>query len=110
MVRSTKYIEIIAEENLVQNAATVGQYLRDQLTSMQSRVGQDIVSNIRGMGLFCAFDLPSNEARNAFVKTAYEHGLLLVGSGDRSVRFRPPLNLSHAEVDLGIGIIGDSLK
>jgi L-lysine 6-transaminase len=109
MVRSTKYIEIIAEENLVANAATVGAYLREQLTALQSRIGADVISNIRGMGLFCAFDLPTKESRNSFVKTAYDNGLLLVGSGDRSVRFRPPLNLSHAEVDLGIQIIGSSL-
>ena len=110
MVRSTKYIEIIAEENLVQNAATVGQYLRDRLQALQAKLGEDVVSNIRGMGLFNAFDLPTKEARNAFVATAYEHGLLLVGSGDRSVRFRPPLNLSTAEVDLGIDIISASLS
>jgi L-lysine 6-transaminase len=109
MVRSTKYIEIIAEENLVANAGTVGAYLRDQLSALQARVGADVISNIRGMGLFSAFDLPTKEARNAFVSKAYDNGLLLVGSGDRSVRFRPPLNLSHAEVDLGVQIIGASL-
>lgn len=110
MVRSTKYIEIIAEENLVENAGTIGSYLRAQLSKLQERVGADVVSNIRGMGLFSAFDLPSKEARNEFVRKAYDNGLLLVGSGDRSVRFRPPLNLSATEVDLGVQIISTSLS
>jgi 4-aminobutyrate aminotransferase-like enzyme len=47
--------------------------------------------------------------RNAFLRTAYEHGLLMVGCGTRSVRFRPPLTISKAEVDMGLGIIGDTL-
>ncbi|MBM4178599.1 MAG: L-lysine 6-transaminase [Ignavibacteria bacterium] len=109
MVRSTKYIEIIAEEHLVQNAATVGAYLRDQLTLLHDRMGRETIHNIRGMGLFNAFDLPSKESRDAFVKKAYDNGLLLVGSGSKSVRFRPPLNLSQAEVDLGIELIEASL-
>jgi L-lysine 6-transaminase len=110
MVRATKYLEIIDEENLVQNAADVGVYLRQQLGHLRDRVGHDHVSNIRGMGLFCAFDLPSKDERNAFLKTAYDNGLLLVGSGDRSVRFRPPLNLTRELVDTGMDIIGTCLS
>lgn len=109
MVRSTKYIEIIDEEGLVDNAAKMGVYLRDRLTNLQSLKGSDLVSNIRGMGLFSAFDLPSKSIRNEFINKAYENGLLLVGSGEKSVRFRPPLNLSKDEVDMGIDIISSSL-
>lgn len=109
MVRATKYLEIIDEEKLVQNAADVGTYLRQQLSGLRDQVGHDRMSNIRGMGLFCAFDLPSKDERNAFLKTAYDNGLLLVGSGDRSVRFRPPLNLTRELVDTGMDIIGTCL-
>ncbi len=109
MVRATKYLEIIAEENLVQNAATVGTYLRQRLADLANAVDAHRITNVRGAGLFCAFDLPTKEDRNAFLAKAYENGLLLVGSGNRSVRFRPPLNLSATEVDLGMDIIAKSL-
>jgi L-lysine 6-transaminase len=107
MVRVTKYLEIIDEEHLVDNAATVGAYLHKQLLALSDADSR--VTGVRGLGLFCAFDLPSTEMRNAFLRTAYEHGLLMVGCGTRSVRFRPPLTISKAEVDMGLGIIGDTL-
>ena len=109
MVRATKYLEIIDEENLVQNAATVGAYLRDQLRELATTHSDHHITNVRGAGLFCAFDLPSKEERNAFLTRAYENQLLLVGSGDRSIRFRPPLNLSKEEVDIGMGLIEKSI-
>ncbi|MBC8124936.1 MAG: L-lysine 6-transaminase [Candidatus Kapabacteria bacterium] len=110
MVRATKYLEIIDEENLVQNAATVGAYLRAQLRELATTHGDYHITNVRGAGLFCAFDLPTKEERNAFLKRAYENQLLLVGSGNRSVRFRPPLNLSKEEVDIGMGLIEKSIS
>ncbi len=109
MVRATKYLEIIAEENLVQNAATIGTYLHSGLQTLASLHPAAGISNIRGAGLFCAFDLPSKEERNEFLKKAFDNGLLLVGSGTRSVRFRPPLNLSAAEVDQGMAIMSQCL-
>jgi L-lysine 6-transaminase len=110
MVRATKYLEIIDEERLVQNANDVGVYLRQQLSDLRDRVGHDRMSNIRGMGLFCAFDVMSKEHRNSFLKSAYDNGLLLVGSGEHSIRFRPPLNLTRDLVDKGIEIIGHCLE
>ena len=93
----------------MQNAATVGAYLRDQLRELATTHSDHHITNVRGAGLFCAFDLPSKEERNAFLTRAYENQLLLVGSGDRSIRFRPPLNLSKEEVDIGMGLIEKSI-
>lgn len=107
MVRVTRYLEIIAEDGLVENAATVGAHLQQRLASLGS--SDPRVTNVRGLGLFCAFDLPSTNVRNAFLKSAYEHGLLLVGSGTRSVRFRPPLTITPELVDKGLGIITTAL-
>ncbi len=109
MVRVTKYLEIIDEENLLHNADVVGRYLRSKLSDLAS-ASDGAITNVRGMGLFCAFDMPSKEARNAFLKSAYDNGLLLVGSGTRSVRFRPPLNLSQQLVDLGMERIAASIQ
>jgi len=107
MVRVTKYLEIIDEENLVHNADVVGQYLRAKLSELASTT--DAIRNVRGMGLFCAFDMQTREQRNDFLKKSYDNGLLLVGSGNVSVRFRPPLNLTTQHVDLGLELIAKSI-
>lgn len=108
MVRVTKYLEIIDEEDLVQNADVVGQYLRSKMSEL-ALVSDHAISNVRGMGLFCAFDMQSKDKRNDFLKKAYDNGLLLVGSGNHSVRFRPPLNLTTQLVDRGMELIASSL-
>lgn len=107
MIRCQKYLEIIDEENLVQNAADVGGYLQKRLIQLQQQ--HPGVSNVRGKGLMIAFDLPSTEKRDQVFKRTYEHGLLVLKSGERSIRFRPPLNLSKEEVDEGIEILDKSI-
>lgn len=100
MVRATRYLEIIDEDRLVENAASVGSYLLSRLESMAA--SDERITAVRGMGLWCAFDLPTTESRNIFLRNAYDEGLLIVGSGTRSVRFRPPLTLTNDLVDQGV--------
>lgn len=104
MVRFQRYLEIIEEEKLVEQAATVGAYLGSQLEVLQDE-HPDRISNARGRGLMCAFDLPDTEARNAFRAKAYEHGMLILGCGLRSIRFRPSLTVTREEIDQGMSII-----
>jgi len=108
MFRAARYLQIIDEENLVANAATVGAYLVEKLGDLRDSF-PDVVSNVRGSGLMAAFDLPDGEIRGRFLESARANGLLIVGCGERSVRFRPPLNLKREEVDEGIDIIGKAL-
>jgi len=109
MVRSQRYLEIIAEEKMVENARIVGEYLQQNLRELQKEFpGQ--VSNARGRGLFCAFDLRDGKERQDLRNKAYTKGLIVLGSGERSIRFRPPLNISKSEIDEGIGILRQSLK
>ena len=69
-----------------------------------------MISNARGLGLFCAMDLDSKERRELLKTKANEKGLILIGCGERTIRFRPPLNISKGEVDEGIAIIRSCLK
>jgi|SRR5579862_1621817 len=108
MVRSQRYLEIIAEERLVDHAAAMGKVLVNELQGLQGEFPQ-LVSNARGRGLFCAFDLPTTEQRNALRKSAYANGLIILGSGERSMRFRPPLNISKEEIESGVDILRKSL-
>ena len=59
MVRSTHYLRIIEKENLVENAGKVGAYFLEQLLDWQREC--ELVSAVRGRGLFIAFDLPRRQ-------------------------------------------------
>ena len=109
MVRATRILEIIDEEHLVENARVIGEYLHKNLLALQTEYSK-LVSNVRGLGLFCAIDLDANRNRELLKDKALEKGLILIGCSDRTIRFRPPLNLSKAEVDEGIDIICRCLK
>jgi L-lysine 6-transaminase len=109
MVRAKRILEIIEEESLVENAHVVGDYLQQNLLVLEKEF-QQLVSNTRGLGLFCAIDLDSHKNREIIRDKALEKGLILIGCAERTIRFRPPLNLSKEEVDEGIGIIRKCLK
>jgi L-lysine 6-transaminase len=108
MVRFARILEVIHEENLIENARVVGDYLLERLIQLQSEF-PDIITNARGRGLMCAFDLPDGEFRKKFLKKVYENGAVMIGCGERSIRFRPPLTITKEEIDEGIEIIRKSL-
>lgn len=102
-------LEIIENENLCQQAAQQGHYLLQQLRDLETAFPNKL-SNTRGMGLMCAFDMPTKEERDQFLVSARQNGLLLLACGDKSIRFRPHLIVTQSEIDLGIEIIGKILK
>jgi L-lysine 6-transaminase len=109
MVRSQRYFEIIEEENLVENAANVGAYFIGELQRFQNEF-PNLVSNVRGLGLMTAFDLPSGEVRDAALTAFMAHDVMVLSSGHRSARFRPPLNLSMDEAAEGLRRMEKALK
>ena len=104
MVRITIYLEIIAKEKLVENASENGLYLLQKLQGIQEEYS-DIVSNARGSGLFAAFDLQDSEQRDSLASLIISEGALILGSGKKSIRFRPHLTISKEEIDLADQII-----
>jgi len=109
MVRSQKYLEIIEEENLVDNAAKVGKYFQDQLLNLQEQ-HPGVMTNVRGKGLFIAFDLPADYIRDQFMREARKLGMLVLKCGERSIRFRPSLNVTTGIVDQAIDIVALTMK
>lgn len=109
MKRFTKILEIIAEENLVRNCEVNGVYLQTKLKELSEKY-PDKVSNTRGIGLFCAFDCKDSEMRGKVTTKALENDLIILGSGEKSIRFRPPINVSKEEIDLGAEILDKVLN
>ena len=109
MVRCQKYLEVIDEENLVKNSEIQGKYLLDRITDLMNKY-PDKITNARGLGLMCAFDCKTPEKRDELVKKLYENGMIILGCGATTIRFRPPLIFSSNEVDEAISIIDKTLK
>lgn len=108
MVRATQYLRIIDEENLVDRAADTGQYLLEGLRRIASQ--HTSVSALRGRGLMCAFDLPDAETRNKLRRACYDRQLLILACGERSLRFRPTLDVDSADIDRGMEIMDEALR
>jgi L-lysine 6-transaminase len=109
MVRATRYLEIINEEKLVENAAIQGEYLKSQMMQTQSNL-PGVITNIRGRGLFAAFDFVNPVNRSKFISECWKNKLIILPCGDKSVRFRPALNISSIEIDEGMMIISQILS
>ncbi len=108
MVRFGRHLEIIEEEGLVENAARVGKVLLAELRGLMKDFPETVTST-RGRGLMCAFDLPDREARDRFLGRAYQNGLLILGCGPRSVRFRPTLSFTEGDVATAMKLVRQSL-
>ncbi len=108
MVRASKYLKIIEEENMVRNADKVGDHLFDSLEDLEEDC--EGVSNVRGEGLMCAFDLANTEMRDEVIESAFDEGMIILKCGEKSIRFRPPLDISEDEVDEAISILEKAIK
>ncbi|MBW0096707.1 L-lysine 6-transaminase [Pseudonocardia sp. KRD-184] len=100
MVRARRYLEVMESDGLFARAAALGTHLRDALSAVPG------LSSVRGRGLFCAADLPTPAARDAVLAHLLrEERVLMLGSGARSVRFRPALTITAAELDLAVAAL-----
>ncbi|HUP21567.1 MAG TPA: L-lysine 6-transaminase [Thermoanaerobaculia bacterium] len=101
MVRCRIIVETMERDGLVENAARVGQVLLGELRALEGEMPHRL-GNVRGLGLFLAIELPSAEARKAVLAAMRRHGLLGLSSGERSIRFRPPLVLDERAAREGV--------
>jgi L-lysine 6-transaminase len=103
MVRCVRYLEIIQEDGLVENAARVGAAVKEGLEALAGEF--ESVSNVRGQGLLVAFDLPDGDVRGRVVQGCWARGLAILSCGPRSIRLRPPLVFSEAQAAEVLGTL-----
>lgn len=107
-------IELI-EKEYMQNAAEVGQYTLEALQEIMAR--HPSIGDVRGLGLMIGVEFvkdreaktPDEQLRDRIVDLAFERGLLLLGCGKSVIRVAPPLSVSKAEIDEGLGIFEEAL-
>jgi len=109
MVRAARYLQIIDEDNLIENAASMGEVVLRRCNSLREEF-PELVSNVRGRGLLAAIDLPSGSQRDAFRQKLLENGVIMLPCGERGMRFRPPLDIKEEAIDEAIHIMRKVLK
>jgi L-lysine 6-transaminase len=109
MVRCQKYLEIIEKEHLVKNAEMQGKRLLQGIEAIEQKYPQKI-TNARGRGLMCAFDLPTSQKRGELKNKLYANNLLILTCGAVTIRFRPPLTISSEEIDEALEIVEKTVK
>ncbi len=109
IVRLNYILQVMQENQIITNAATVGAYIKSRLEDLMVLYPQ-YISNIRGRGMMLAFDLPSVSLRNRFKKLAYQNHLLVLSCGEKSIRFRPMLCMTKEEADEGLEWVAKTLE
>src|SRR6516225_3074482 len=108
MVRSRRNLEIIEADGLIDRAAKTGSYFLNELQGLGDR-HSGIVSNARGRGLMCAIDLPDPSLRDRAIGMLRETHVLVLPCGERTIRFRPALNITTDELKVGVRALDDVL-
>jgi L-lysine 6-transaminase len=108
MVRSSQILQIVEEDKLCENAATVGAYLQKGLLELARKY--DFIVNVRGKGLMCAFDFPETEMRNTFINRGMEKNVMFLGCSSQTIRFRPALCMETKHIDQGLSVMEEILS
>ena len=89
-------LDVFEEENLVENARIVGEYIISSLRN--NKTHNNIITDVRGRGLMIGIDLsvPHKDVR---VPLIYDKHCFTGCAGTNVLRLLPPLCLSKAEAD-----------
>jgi 4-aminobutyrate aminotransferase-like enzyme len=110
-------LDIIAREDLQQNALDVGQYIIDGLWQLAEE--HDCIGDVRGSGLFLALELvsdreartPATEFAGGVVEGLRGRGVLTgsIGPDSNILKLRSPMTLSRDDADYFLSALQDSL-
>ena len=106
----------LLEEKYIANAARMGEYLLRRMSSWKERFRY--VGDVRGRGLMIGIEVVRDqktrekapELRNRIVHSAFEKGLLILGSGDTTLRISPPLIIDEEQADFAVRTLEECLR
>jgi 4-aminobutyrate aminotransferase len=107
-------IELL-QGGLIQNAASLGEYILGQLRGLQKRY--PLIGDVRGKGLMIGVELVKDpvtkekaiEERGKVIQACFEKGLLILGCGENVIRLIPPLIITQEEADTALTILEEVL-
>jgi predicted acetylornithine/succinylornithine family transaminase len=98
-------IEAIEEDNLLQNAASVGQYAKEKLNELKQK--HFIIDHVRGIGLMIGVQLKS--PGKEIVEKCLEKGLRINCAHESVLRLMPPMIVTKKEIDQAVDILDSVL-
>lgn len=100
---SIAVLEVMEQENLMQNAFTMGEYLMGELKKIP------LLKNVRGRGLIIGFDLPEDKLK-VRSELLYNHHIFTGEAKPNTIRLLPSLALKKNEIDIFLAALKESLK
>jgi len=106
----------LLEEKYMQNAKQVGEFILRRTADWPQR--HKIVGEVRGKGLMIGIEFVRNqktkekapELRNELIQLAFHKGLLVLGSGDTTLRFCPPLVIDEEQADFALQTLESCIR
>ncbi len=108
-------LDVVEREHLIDAARDRGAHLRARLVELQRRHPE--IGDVRGLGLMLATEFVQADARHTpavvlrdrVIAECVKRGLVVLPCGKSSIRYIPPLVITDAEIDEGIGILEAAL-
>lgn len=112
---SLKYIQK-NQKTLEHDIKSKGAHIMKRLEDMKDRY--EMVGDVRGLGLMIGVELVKDKKskiyatteRDTILKIALDNGLLLLPSGESTVRILPPLTISKNSIDKGLDILEAAIR
>jgi len=95
-------LDEIMEGGMMENAKTIGAYLKEQLYELKEEFS-DLIADVRGLGLMLGIELTQDG--NPFVQKALDHHVLINCTHNVVLRFLPPLIITQREADLLVKVL-----
>jgi acetylornithine/succinyldiaminopimelate/putrescine aminotransferase len=99
-------IKAIEEDNLLEYAAELGQYIKDKLEQLKQK--HSIIDSVRGIGLMIGVQL--NGPGKEIVDKCLEMGVRINCTNNTVLRFMPPMIATKDQIDQAIEILDAVLK
>ncbi len=106
MAAAGAVLKQMIDKNIPERARKRGNSLKRKLKALGKEMG---LTNIRGLGLLLAVDLPHDRGADV-VAAAFDRGLLINAPKPTSLRFMPALTVTDKEIDEMLGILRESLE
>ena len=105
MAASRTIFDVIERENLLANAASLGEHAMSRLSKDQ-RIA-DKIASVRGRGLMIGIEL--KEANEKIVEKGLERGIVINLTAQKVIRLAPPVNISRQDWDKGLDLVTETI-
>jgi len=106
----------LLEEKYMRNAQKVGEFIMRRTADWPQK--HRIVGEVRGKGLMIGIEFVRDQKtkekapdlRNQLIQLAFHKGLLVLGSGDTTLRFCPPLVIDEEQADFALQTLESCIR